>query len=172
MNNSPNYHSRQTQLVIRKCSATEIIGHPHFPALRCEYVAEAAVADLPDPAEKLALYQNMDASGFFQIYGAFINRGNSEAKNESLVGFVAVLTPILPHYGATIAVTESLFVAKAQRKTGAGLKLIRAAERHAKDVGSPGLLISAPWQGRLATLLPRIGYSETNKVFMKRIHHE
>lgn len=150
-------------LEIRKCTALEILSNPCFPALRDEYARESSIHGLPDPAEKMEMYVAMDGGGILHIYGAFWG--------DELVGFVAVLAPVLPHYGVTIAVTESLFVASAHRKTGAGLRLIRTAERHAKDIGSPGLLVSAPFGGRLATLLPRIGYNETNRVFLKRIHH-
>lgn len=161
------------KLEIRKCSATEIVHDPRFPALRREYADESAVYGLPDPQEKLEMYQLMESGGALQVYGAFMVGDDGR---EGLIGFVAVLAPVLPHYGVTIAVTESLFVAAAHRKTGAGLRLIRRAEQHAKEVGSPGLLMSAPSRdgqgGRLATLLPRMGYRETNRVFLKQISYE
>lgn len=150
--------------IVRKCTVGEIEANAAFPALRRAYAAEAALAGLPDPAEKLAAYRLIETSGVFQAYGAF------EAGR--LVGFCAVLAPIIPHYGVAIAVTESLFVAKEHRKSGAGLKLIRAAEAHARKVGSPALLISAPSSGRLVQVLPGIGYRETNRVFMKELGHE
>lgn len=146
---------------IRPCTASEVIGNPAFPALRAEYAAESAVRGLPDPAEKEALYTLMEANGAFQLFGAFLGA--------ELVGFVAVLAPELPHYGRIIAVTESLFVAAAHRKTGAGMALIRRAERHARQIGSPGLLVSAPSGGRLCAILPRIGYHETNRAFLKTL---
>lgn len=149
---------------IRPCSVTELIGHHDFPALRKEYADESAVRGLPDPQEKLEIYQAMEGTGALCAYGAF--EGND------LIGFVTVLAPELPHYGRVIAVTESLFVAAARRKSGAGLRLIRTAERHARDIGSPGLLVSAPSGGRLAALLPRLGYDETNRVYMKGFSHE
>jgi len=95
----------------------------------------------------------------FQTIGAFLG--------DKLVGFVAVLTPIVPHYGVVIAVTESLFVGKVYRRTGAGLKLLRAAEMHSIDAGSPMLTVSAPSGGVLAEVLPRLGYRETNRSFVK-----
>lgn len=155
------------ELEIRKCTASELVGHPYFPFLRHEYTQEAAVFGLPNPQEKLELYVAMEHCGALQIYGAFLRK----TTGDELVGFVAVLAPVLPHYGVTVAVAESLFVAAAYRKTGAGLRLIRRAEQHARDVGSPGLLVSAPSKGRLATLLPRLKYRETNQVFFKDVRH-
>lgn len=148
-------------ITIRPCTASEVINSPEFPALRAEYAAESAVRGLPGPAEKEAMYQLMEANGAFQLFGAFLGA--------ELVGFVAVLAPVLPHYGRIIAITESLFVAAAHRKTGAGMALIRQAERHAREIGSPGLLVSAPSGGRLCAILPRIGYHETNRAFLKNL---
>ena len=152
--------------VVRQISVAEAFINPAFPALCREYAEESAIAGLPDPQEKLSAYQFLESGGStaFCAYGAFIGEG--------LVGFIALLTPVLPHYGVPIAVAESLFVASAHRKTGAGMLLIRRAEKRAKELRSPGLLFSAPSGGRLALLLPRIGYRETNRVFMKGFGHD
>jgi GNAT superfamily N-acetyltransferase len=150
-------------VAVRRCGIAEIECNANFPALASEYAAEAAIHGLPPPDEKIASYRLIEASGYFQGYGAFLG--------DLLIGFIAVLTPIIPHYGIAVTVTESFFVGAAFRKTGAGLKLLRAAERHARDAGSPGLLISAPSTGRLARVLPRLGYRETNRVFFREIVH-
>jgi GNAT superfamily N-acetyltransferase len=73
----------------------------------------------------------------------------------------------MPHYSVRIAVGESFFVSAEHRKTGAGLKLLKAAEDYAKEINSSGLLISAPLGGNLAEILPHVGYVETNRVFFK-----
>ena len=146
---------------VLRCTAAQIFAEPEFPALHREYVAECALHGLPDPDEKLAMYKALDANDAFRAFGAFFNG--------ELVGFVAILAPTLPHYGITVAVAESLFVGQAFRKTGAGLALIRRAEQEARAIGSPAILFSSPSGGRLATLLPRIGYRETNRAFMKEL---
>jgi GNAT superfamily N-acetyltransferase len=155
----------RSTVAVRHISVAEIFVSPGFSWLCQEYAAEAAVVGLPDPHEKLAAYQALEASGsdVFSLYGAFLG--------DALIGFVALLTPVLPHYGTAIAVAESLFVGSAYRKTGAGLLLIRQAERRAKELHSPGLLFSAPSNGRLSVLLPRIGYRETNRVYLKGFDH-
>ena len=114
----------------------------------------------------MSAYQALEAGGStaFRAYGAFLG--------DVLIGFVVLLTPVLPHYGTAIAVAESLFVGSAHRKTGAGTLLIRQAEKRAKEMRSPGILFSAPSGGRLAVLLPRIGYRETNRVFLKGFAHD
>lgn len=145
---------------IRKCTVAELKGEANFPALVQEYAQECAIAELPAPDEKMAMYDVIERSGIFQAYGAFSEAG--------LVGFMAVLTPVIPHYGVGVAVTESLFVGSDDRETGAGLKLLSAAERHAELAGSPALMVSAPSGGKLAEVLSlHPSYRETNRVFLR-----
>lgn len=144
---------------IRKCLFSEIAENRNFPVLAHEYAEESSLAGLPDPDEKAASYRLLQYSPIFNAFGAF--------DEDLLIGFAFVLTPIIPHYGVAIAVTESLFVGKEYRRSGAGLKLIRAAEGLAKDLQTPGILFSAPSKGQLAEVLPRMGYRETNRVFLK-----
>lgn len=146
---------------VRKVSIADVAGNRNFPALAAEYAAECAIHGLPAPVEKITAYAAIEQSGAFQGYGAF--------KGDMLIGFVAVLTPIIPHYGVSIAVTESMFVGRAYRKGGAGIKLLRAAERHAREAGAPGIMVSAPTGGPLAEVLQRVGYRETNRVFFKEM---
>lgn len=150
-------------VTIKACPLADIVGDAGFIDLHRDYAKECAIAGLPPPDEKLAAYGAIAQSGVFTAYGAFIE--------DRLIGFMAVLTPVIPHYGIAIAIAESLFVGAAFRSSRAGLALIRAAERHAQDAGSPGLLLSAPTGGRLARLLPLIGYRETNRAFFKEMSH-
>lgn len=153
-------------VTVRKISVAEAFASPEFPALCREYAEESALAGLPEPQEKLAAYQALEANGsdVFCAYGAFMG--------DMLIGFIVLLMPVLPHYGTVVAVAESLFVGSAYRKTGAGMLLIRQAEKRAREMRSPGMLFSAPSGGRLEILLPRIGYRETNRVFLKGFAHD
>lgn len=150
-------------VVVKKCTFAEVEGNANFPALMREYAAECAIGGLPPAGEKFAAYPLIEATGIFHIFGAFFD--------DMLVGVIAVLLPVLPHYGVTIAISESFFVAQEFRKSGAGLKLLRAAEQKAQEAKSPGLLVSAPTGGRLASVLPGIGYRETNRVFLREFTH-
>lgn len=146
-------------ITVRKCTVSELERCGNFLSLLAEYADESAMAGLPPPGAQMESYRLIERSGIFHSYGAF--------DGDLLVGFVALLTPILPHYGVSIAVAESLFAAKSHRRRGTGLKLIRAAERHARDVGCPAILFSAPVGGALADVLPKMEYRETSRVFMK-----
>jgi GNAT superfamily N-acetyltransferase len=147
-------------LIIRKSTVDEIDNSPNTLRLLEEYAEESAIEGLPKPTAKLLVYKHLENTGTLVPFIAL--------KDNNLIGLVTILAPIIPHYGILVAVAESLFVIKEYRKTGAGIKLISAAEKYAKEIGSPGLLLSAPSGGDLEKILPRYGYRETNKAFFRK----
>lgn len=149
-------------VTIYRSNVSGIMEAPEFDELIEEYAAESSIVGMPKPAAKVESYRVYEGLGMLHAFVA--------VQGSSMIGFISVLTPVLPHYGRTVAVAESFFVAAAYRKTGAGLKLLEAAEDAAKQVGSPGLLVCAPFQGRLFEVLPRRGYTETNRIFFKGFH--
>lgn len=134
---------------------------PNIRAILAEYAAESAIEGMPPPSAKVETYRALEAAGLLHTFAASLPG--------ELVGYITVLATPLPHYSATIAVAESFFVAAAHRKTGAGLKLLHCAETRARELGSPVLLVSAPFEGRLFEVLPRVGYAECSRVFCKRL---
>ncbi len=147
--------------MIRPSTVAELEAAPAFPDLLAEYAAESSIKGLPAPSAKMETYRHLERSGFLHVLAAWVG--------DTLTGFITVLAAPLPHYGRTVAVSESFFVAQQHRGTGAGLKLLRAAEELAAKLGSPGLLVSAPFEGDLFKVLPRVGYVETNRVFFKAV---
>ena len=151
-------------LSLKECSIEEIEGFPNFADILEEYAAESSISGLPHPSAKMDMYRQLVAVGALHVICAF--------KDETFIGFITVLTSIIPHYSTTVATTESFFVAKEYRSTGAGMKLLREAEAHAKEKGVRGILVSAPINGVLAEVLPHTGYTETNRVFFRRFSYE
>lgn len=149
----------ETLLTIKKCTVSEVEAASNILDILGEYAQELAIDGLPHPSAKMEMYKQLESTGMLHPIGAYF--GNT------LVGIINVLMVMNPHYGIIIAVSESFFVAKSYRKTGAGLKLLHAAEEHAKLLGSPGLFVSAPSQGPLAEVLPNTGYAETGRTFFK-----
>jgi GNAT superfamily N-acetyltransferase len=146
-------------LRIAACRVADIEASPDFPALADEYAAESLIDGMPSPLARWPQYRALEAAGLLSVFAA--------KERDSLLGFISVLAAALPRYAEPVAMCESFFVAKAYRKTGAGLKLLRAAERKARDIGSPGLLVSAPYGGRLFEVLPRLGYAESSRIFFR-----
>lgn len=146
-------------LTIRYCSVDDIQNAPNIGALTEEYATEAHNPEQHAPDAQWARYRQLVELGMMQPIAAFIGA--------ELVGFAGVLVNTMPHHGKPIAITESLFVANAHRKGGVGLKLIRAAEEHARNVGATCLLITAPHEGALERVLPRLGYRHSNSTFVR-----
>lgn len=145
---------------IRKCTVAEVEQQPNFSELLGEYAKALVVKGAPPAKAKMELYYQLEKSGSFQAFGAFVYG--------QMIGFVTVLVTVLPHYGVAMAMTESYFVIESFRGgTNAGKLLLKAAEKYAKKRGSPCLLVSAPSQGDLAKVLPHWGYVETNRVFFR-----
>jgi GNAT superfamily N-acetyltransferase len=151
-------------LIVEACPVADMIAAASFPQLAAEYVRESLIDGMPQPAPDWDAYAALEAAGLLHGFAASIDG--------ELIGFIAVLVSKLPRYAEPIAVTESFFVASAHRRSGAGLKLLRAAEDMARELGCPGLLVSAPSEGVLVQVLPRRGYAETNRVFFKGLGHD
>lgn len=148
-------------LSVEACPIADIVAAASFPHLAAEYERESLIDGMPPPAPDWNAYAALEAAGLLYGFAASVDG--------TLVGFIAVLRAKLPRYAGPVAVTESFFVASAHRGTGAGLRLLRAAEDKARVLGCPGLLVSAPAEGVLARVLPRRGYAETNRVFFKEL---
>jgi GNAT superfamily N-acetyltransferase len=145
---------------IEATTCAALFGAAGFDDLVAEYAIEAKVEGLPEPAVKLATYEVLEQSGVIHPFGAFID--------DRLVGFLAVLSTMVPHYPVPLTCTETFFVTRDARSSGAGLALLKAAEAKARELGAGGLLVSAPCGGALAAVLPRYGYRDANRVFFKR----
>ena len=149
-------------MIVQPSTIATLEAAPSFPALLAEYAAESAIEGMPPPQARMPQYHALETAGALSVLEARTEAGD-------LIGFLTILSAPLPHYGRTLAVSESFFVAKAHRSTGAGLKLLRAAEDKTRDMGSPGLLVSAPYEGDLFKVLPRVGYGEVGRTFFKKV---
>nr|CCA83780.1 conserved hypothetical protein, putative phage acetyltransferase [blood disease bacterium R229] len=144
---------------VRHATVAEIEEAPNLAALLAEYAAESANDEIGSANPQIDTYKAMEGMGLLQAFGAYCGR--------DLVGFLFLLLPVLPHFGRKVGVTESYFVASHYRSTGAGLALLREAEKASEAAGGAGVLVSAPVDGILSRVLPGVGYRETNRVFFK-----
>lgn len=142
---------------VRTLTVDEARAQPNMLALLGEYADESAIAGLGPAAPQWDTYLAMEAAGFVRVLGA-MHEG-------ALVGFLVLLTGVLPHFGAFTGSTESYFVAAEYRHTGAGLALFREAKRIATELGCSGFFVSAPADSKLSVVLAGLHMAKTNEVF-------
>lgn len=147
-------------LIVRDITMAELFGADNINELIDEYADESKVEGLPKQNAKISMYEAMEKANAIKSIGAFFD--------DKLIGFILLIAPIMPHYDARLAVTESFFVSKEYRKTGAGLKLINAAKEYTKNQNACGLMLTAPEGSDLAKVLPKVGCKESNRVFFWR----
>lgn len=151
-------------LEIRKSSISELRDAPNIMELLNEYADESANNDMPRPNARAEAYLSLESTGMLHTFLA--------EKDSNIIGFITLLVTVMPHYGVPMAVTESFFVQKKHRKSGAGLKLRGAAENYAESVGAFGILISAPYAGVLSEVLSRSSrYVPSNIIYFRRLSH-
>ena len=147
-------------LHVGPCSIADIAAAPNLRAITEEFAAESLAAGLPRTAPNWDVYRALESAGLLHPISARLDG--------ELVGFIGVLFGPPPRH-VPVATTERFFVVKAHRKTGAGLKLLKAAEEKALALGSPALQVVAPFEGSLFRVLPRVGYRESNRVYLKML---
>lgn len=157
----PQPATRLPSCMIKQVTADELSSDPKFMGLIAEYAEESAIEGMPEPDYQLGMYKHLELLGHFHMFAAYVEG--------ELVGFLTMVDTVLPHYGKRVATVESYFVAKAHRKGGPGLDLLRAAEWLAKALGAVGILLSAPRGGKLARVMPKAKYKHTNEVFFKEL---
>jgi len=147
---------------VRLVTPDEFLACANYQALFAEYAAESSTEGLPAPQPDMALYRALHASGCMHTLAAF--------QGDTLIGFLVMLAHRNPHYGITLAVAESLFVAAAHRAGGAGLRLMREAEDLGARLGAAGIFLSAPAGGKLERMMQASSaYRHSNTVFFRSL---
>lgn len=146
---------------VRQFTFNDLESNPKFKELCDEYAAESSIDDMPQIDPHLPMYRQLEAAGVLHAFGAF--------SGDELVGFLLMLISPVPHYSAVVANTESFFVRDGHRKGGTGVRLLKMAEEHAKNLGAVGVFVSAPSGGRLSRAMPLLGFHETNRVFFRKL---
>jgi GNAT superfamily N-acetyltransferase len=147
-------------MIIEPCKADDIRTAPNFDGLAEEYAREAKITEMPWPRVNWEIYELMEKVGSLHVFAA--------RQHGTLAGFVFMITTMMPEYGVHLGFTEAFFVAGQYRSTGAGLKLLAAAENKVRELGILGLAVNAPVGGRLIEVLPRRGFREVGRTFFKR----
>lgn len=145
---------------VRQCTFDDLASAAGFDALCAQYCAEAGrMPEFGEAKVDADAYRAMEAAGVARCIGAW--------RDDELVGFGVVTLTVLPHYTKLIGCLISYFVAPSARTGGTGSRVRELAESLAKERGALGMMISAPAEGALDVILPRIGYRATNRVYFK-----
>ncbi len=140
------------QVTIQSVRFSVILDAPNSADLIRAYATECLV---PDSQPQPAIYAAMEKAGVLKCFAAYA--GNV------LVGFISILTAVMPHDGRLLATVESLFVSPDHRDTGAGNLLLDAAEEYARDSGCSKLAATARVGSAFDKVLTRrAGYKLTH----------
>jgi GNAT superfamily N-acetyltransferase len=129
---------------IRRVSYWQILCARNARELIGQYAAECSVPDYHPQSE---IYAALEHSGALQCFGAYLA--------DELIGFISVLSAVMPHNGVRVANIESFFVLSPQRRCGTGNALLSAAETYATESGCGALVYNARVGSRLEKILTR-----------------
>jgi hypothetical protein len=147
-----------TTPLIRRVSYSEILYARNAWQLISEYAAECSVADQDPQAD---IYAALERTGALQCFGAYLGA-------DGLIGFISVLSAVMPHNGKRVGNIESFFVLSPQRCCGAANALLSAAEVYAVESGCDALLYTARLGSRLQRILARrSGCEQSHTVFTR-----
>lgn len=143
-------------------SFADILANPEAGPLFAEYAAECSLPEIGSIAPQADLYAVMERGGSLRTFGVF--------RKKQLIGFASLLVYVLPHYGRKVASTESIFIAAAERNTGAGKQLLAFIEHYAHDAGCQAVLYSAPTGSQFARVLAaQRKYRHSNDIFIRKL---
>lgn len=146
---------------IRTLTIPEFFATSNAQQLCQLYADESRNAALPEHEPQQAMYEAMEQLGILHMWGAY--------DVDELVGFIVLLVNNAPHYAHKMATLESFFVHADHRKGGTGIRLLRAAQSKAKELGAVGLFVSAPAGSRLEKAMPALGYKHSNTMFFRAL---
>ena len=149
-------------LAIRPIKYSDILDDPQAVSLLSGYASECAIPLIGQPIPNREMYAAMESAEAYQCFGAY--------DGDTLIGFAATITAMLPHYSKMIATVESIYVDPAYRKGGAGRALMAAIEGNARSMGCAAVLYSAPVGSAFEQYLSAArAYSHTSAVFCRRL---
>ena len=102
----------------------------------------------------------MERAGLLKVISAH--------EDDKLVGLIALLTTVIPHYNAPVSHVESFYVFPEFRKGGTAIKLFTEAEKMARSLGSSGMFASSAIGSRMESFIEHhAGFRESHRSFFK-----
>lgn len=151
--------------MIEQLTVERIYAKFGFGAMIDEYarLSDPLMPDPPAPEVRKQKYLSLEKAGLLAVYGATVR--------SRVVGFATCLKGQIPHYASPIAIVESLYLMRANRASGLGLRLIEACEDAARIWGVPQIFIQVHEEElkTLGTILARRNYSARIHTYGRRI---
>lgn len=149
-------------MVIFPVTYKQLLDDPQCDVLLAEYADECSLPELGMFSPQRDLYERMEAFGSLECFGVH--------EGAALVGFISLITYVLPHYGKLITTTESIFLSKRYPSGRSGLKMLNFIEDFARAKGSISVLYTAPVGSRFSALLSkRKKCRHSNNVFVRAL---
>ena len=152
-------YSKTTE--IYEVPASKILENPNFVELVEEYEDEAIkFPEFPKANPDKHKYYSLESAGLMKFVAVYVSN--------QLVGFATILRNTIPHYAGTFfCIVESIFLAKKYRNTGLGLELLRTVELIYNESGAECLMVTAPLDSKLESLLDKEGYKPKSVIYFK-----
>lgn len=145
---------------IQDCTIADIERAAMCSTLLDDYAAESAISEFGPAAPRWEMYAALEKAGILHAIAVYMG--------DVMVGFATIIVNVVPHFGEVAATTESFYVTESARSTGAGLKLLKAAEDKAKALGALVFFVSSPVGSKLEQVMDKLKpYRNTNRVWMR-----
>lgn len=126
-----------------------------------EYAKDSKSSLAPNIKPSIEIYNNLENLGMLNCIALM--------SDKTMVGFIVLLTSMMPHYSEPATLVESIFILKEHRKFGTGKELIARAEKLVKDKGIKLMFLSAANGSRLEKATRFFGFKKTHATYIKRI---
>lgn len=148
--------------MIVQMTMEQIYALPGFKEMTDEY---GLITDplLPPPTYRLEDYLPLEKSGLLAVYAAL--------RGDTIVGVATCIKGKMPHYGAPIAIVESLYLMREHRKSGLGIRLMEACEDCARVWAIPVIFVQVHEEelDTLGIILRRRNYSARIHTYGRRL---
>lgn len=121
---------------IRSVTFGELIALPEWEALCAEYTEDGGNPEFGCHRVDTVMYFKLEEAGVLKILAGFDGR--------RCVGFIGGYLSPQPHFAdKPVFAVDALFVDRAHRASGLGLRLISRMKRSAKESGAVGMIFGA-----------------------------
>ena len=146
---------------IRRVTFGELIALPEWEELCAQYAEDGGNPEFGCPRVDVGMYTQLEAAGVLMILAGFDGR--------RCAGFIGGFISPQPHFAdKPVLAVDALFVDRAHRSSGLGLRLISGMKRIAKDSGAVGMIFGARIGTKAHKLYSRL-FRPMNTLFWKAL---